>query len=231
MNSFLSIIVNDIKNTRRDPTLLLLFWVPVLILCVVRFGLPILTSYLPIASNYYEQFIVLFALLNAVFPGFILAFIILDEKDNQLISVIKVTPVSLSGFLIARIFFMVLFGALGSLVLLLFNGLYSFTYLKIAGICILSALNIPIFILLISTLAKNKVEGLPLLKVANIFLLIPVLILFIESPYENMLGIFPSFWVFKFIDTTASLPVLFLGITVLLSINYQIFRFALKRLN
>jgi len=231
MSSYLSIIFSDIRNTRRDPTLLLIFWVPILILCVIRFGLPVIASYLPVVGNYYKEFTILFSLLNTIFPGFILAFIILDEKDNGLISVIKITPVSLSGFLVARTFFMIIFGAFGSLILLLFNGLYIFTTFEIIGICLLSALNVPLFILLISSLAKNKVEGLTLLKVANIFLFVPMLILFVESPYENILGIFPAFWVFKFIDSGASFLVLFLGIIVLLSLNYQAFRFALKKLN
>lgn len=45
----------------------------------------------------------------------------------------------------------------------------------------LSALQTPIIYLLNSTLAKNKVEGLTYLKAANITLIIPLVVLFIDS--------------------------------------------------
>ena len=66
MNKYLSVIVYDLKNTRRDPTLLLLLWMPIFLLFAIRFGLPALESYLPDVSNYSLEIVGFFALLNSV---------------------------------------------------------------------------------------------------------------------------------------------------------------------
>jgi hypothetical protein len=232
MQKYLSIIAYDLRNTRRDPTLLLIFWVPFLILAVVRFGIPILVSYLPVVSNYYLIIIAFFALLNAVFPGFILSFILLDEKDMNLFPVIQVTPVSLSGFLIARILFMIIFGFLGSLLLIIFNGIVWIPYTQAMALALLCALNVPILILLISTLAKNKIEGLTLLKAATITLVIPSTVLFIDTTFENLLAIFPAFWVYRFIDGAShQMLFFFAGLLILSFLNVLCFRFAIRNIH
>lgn len=231
MNKYIAIFAADVKNTRRDPTLLLIFWVPVLILAVVRWGLPLLESYLPQVGNFYREILAVFVLLNAVFPGFILSFILLDEKDLQLLPVLHATPVSLTGFLMVRILFIVLFGFMGSLLLLFFNGFIVFSMYQALSLALLSALNAPVIILIIAAIAKNKVEGLTLLKVANIVLFIPLAVLFIDSPWENTLAVFPAFWVYKFIDAANySQFIVAFGVLTLGLFNYLSFKFALNRL-
>jgi fluoroquinolone transport system permease protein len=121
MNKYLSILKGDFKNILRDPTLLLMLFVPFLILFVVRFGVPLLEIQFPLINNYYKEIVSLFALLSAVIPGFVVSFILLDEKDLHLFPVINITPVALSGFLISRLGFMLIFGFLSSLLSLMFN--------------------------------------------------------------------------------------------------------------
>jgi len=230
MNNYIAILAADYKNTRRDPILLLMLWLPLFMLLIIRYGLPVLVHQLPLLANYYQEIIAFFALLNAVFPGFILSFIILDEKDLQLIPIIKTTPVSLSGFLWVRIGFLVIYGFLSSLILVVFNGVYGIAFLKAMAISILCTLNAPILILLITTLAKNKVEGLTYLKVANIILFIPAIAMFIDTKWELFLGIFPAFWIYQYMDTSNCLYFI-LGSIVLLGMNYGAYKFALKYLH
>lgn len=230
MNKYLSIVAADLKNTRRDPTLLLLLWMPVLMIFAVRHGLPALGTYLPDVKNYYLEIVTFFALLNCVFPGFVLSFILLDEKDLYLIPVIHVTPVSYSGFLIVRIVFLGLYGFACSWAIFAFNGLISISVLQNLMASLLCALNTPIMILLISTKAKNKIEGLTLLKVANVALMIPGIVFFINSPWENLLAVFPAFWVYLFFDVPDYQWLIFtIGIVVLLVINRVVFSYAIKK--
>jgi len=53
MNKNLAIFRSDIKSTRRDPTLLMMLFSPVLIILVLRYGLPVLTSFIPDLPGYY----------------------------------------------------------------------------------------------------------------------------------------------------------------------------------
>ncbi len=229
MNKYLSILVIDSKNIKRDPTLSLLFFMPFAIIFIIRIGLPLLSSYFPAISDFYLEIISFFALLNCVFPGFILSFILLDEKDLNLFPVLNTTPVTISGFLAVRITFLAIYGFACSLAVLFFNGLLHFPFLKLLMTSLLCALNTPIIILIISTKAKNKIEGLTLLKVANIVLLIPLLIFFVNSPWEILMAIFPAFWVYHFIEPTESGTITFiLGILYLTAINWCVYRYAIK---
>lgn len=231
MNKYYSVIASDLRNTKREPTLLLMFVVPFIMLALIRFGLPALVDFVPVFGQYHKIIIAFFVLLNAVFPGFILSFIFLDEKDLQLISVLRVTPVSLKGVLLSRILFMLVFGFMGSLLILFFNGATNYTLIQNLAIAILSALNVPFLVLFISTIAKNKVEGLTLLKVVNVILFIPVAVFFLENSWENLLAIFPAYWVFQFMDAGINQTVVFtLGIIVLSGFNYIAIKFALKNL-
>lgn len=229
MNKYLSIIVSDLKNLRRDPTLLVLLFAPLLLICVIRFGIPILSEYIPNLGDFYKEIISFFSLLNALLPSFIISFILLDEKDMQLFPVIKVTPVSLSGFLTTRIVFMVFFGFVSSMLLLLINGIYSISIFKAIQLALLCAMNTPILILLTVSIAKNKVEGLTILKIATISLIIPILIFFYDSYLVYFLAIFPAFWVYFFMNSTQYHILVFIcGMCFLTAINYYCFKFAVK---
>ncbi|NOQ26544.1 MAG: hypothetical protein GQ564_14390 [Bacteroidales bacterium] len=229
MNKYLSITVSDFKNLRRDPTLLVLFFVPVLILGVIRFGIPYISEYIPTIDDFHKEIISFFALLNAVFPGFIISFMLLDEKDLQLFPVINVTPVSLSGFLAVRIVFMVFFGFLSSMLLIMHNGIYSISIFKAIQLAMLCALNTPILILLIISIAKNKVEGLSMLKLATVSLMIPMLVFFFNTFWVKLLAIFPAFWVYAFMDSVKNQQMIFiLGMCFLGVLNYFCFRYAVK---
>ncbi|MDA3891640.1 MAG: hypothetical protein PF517_08250 [Salinivirgaceae bacterium] len=230
MNNYIAIFKADVKNTRRDPTLLIMLWIPLLMLAVIRWGIPALAEILPLVQEYYMHILAFLAVLNAIFPGFILSFIILDEKDLQLLPVIKVTPVSLSGFMYVRIGVLVVYGFISSLLIILFNGVISVAIPKALALSFLCALNAPILILIISTLAKNKIEGLTYLKAANIVLFIPALAMFVDSFWENLLAFFPAFWAYQFMDT-GNYVYFGIGTIVLIGLNYLAFKFAIKRLN
>jgi hypothetical protein len=234
MKKYLAIIIADLKNTRRDPTLLLMLWVPLLIWGVIRFGVPQITVWVPELENYYLALLAFFSLLIAVFPGFIVSFLLLDEKDNQLFPAINVTPVSLSGFLFTRIVFMVLLGFIFSVCLLFFNGILRVPWSLIVLMALLSALNVPILILLISSIAKNKIEGMTLLKVANVVLFIPAVLFFVSSGWIYLLGIFPAFWVYKLACIpfdSSYLIVAGIGLLWILFLNYLSYRYSVKKLN
>ena len=229
MNKYLSIRVSDFKNLRRDPTLLVLFFAPVLLLGVIRFGIPFISEYIPTIDDFYKEIISFFALLNAVLPGFIISFMLLDEKDLQLFPVIRVTPVSLSGFLAVRIVFMVFFGFLTSMLLLMFNGIYFISIFKAIQLALLCAMNTPILILLTISIAKNKVEGLTILKIATVSLMIPMLVFFFNAFWVKLLAIFPAFWIYAFMDSVKNQLLIFiLGMCFLGVQNYFCFRYAVK---
>lgn len=229
MNKFLSVVRSDMKNIRRDPTLLLLLFVPLIMLVLLRTAMPLAAVYYPEICHYYPVILGLFALLNASFPAIIGAFILLDEKDVSLFPVIQVTPVSLSGFMLVRLQYLTVMGLLTSIMLITFNGFYAVSLMQSIALALLCVMNAPILLLLIVALSKNKVEGMANLKVANIVLLLPVAVFFLAPPYEYLLSVFPAFWVFAFLETMKPVGVFMLGFPLLLLYNILSFSFFIKR--
>lgn len=228
MNKFCSVVRSDMKNIRRDPTLLLMLFVPFILLVFLRIVIPIAARYYPEISEFYPAILGLFALLNASFPAFIGSFILLDEKDLKLLPVIKVTPVSLSGFLLARLGYLSAIGFFTGLLIIRVNGFLQLPVTQSIELAFMCMLNAPILLLLMVTLSHNKVEGLTYMKAANMLILIPILILFIQNPLENLLAVLPSFWIFKLLDSPQPHGVFILGTLFLLLYNTLCFRFACR---
>ena len=130
MNKYLAVFRSDMKNTFRDPSLIMILCAPLLIILVLRLGFPLVLEYVPQATDYRKEVVSFFALMTSIMPGMIMSFILLDEKDMQLFPVIKVTPVSLSGFLATRLFVMVSLGFVMSLLVLMLNGIYDVSAIK-----------------------------------------------------------------------------------------------------
>lgn len=227
-NKYAAVFKSDMKNTFRDPSLIMVLCAPLLVILMVRFGFPILLEYVPDATDYRREIVSFFVMLCSIFPGIAMSFILLDEKDVQLFPVMKVTPVSFSGFLLVRLSFMVLLGFVISLLLLLLNGVFAVKTIEAIQFSILAGLNSPILILLISHFAKNKIEGMTLLKVSNIILMLPIIIFFFDAKWEFILGILPPFWVYKFLDTSHSFVIFTIGLCFLGMVNGFVIRFVVR---
>jgi hypothetical protein len=219
MNKYFAVLKSDMKNALRDPMQIMILVAPLLIICLLRFGFPLLMDYVPQAYDYRIEAVSFFALMCAVFPAIIMTFILFDEKDIHLFPVIRATPVSLSGFLKARMLFIVVLGFITSLMVLLLNGIYTLSFIKSIQVSLLAGLNAPILTLLSLTIAKNKVEGLMIIKAATVTLIIPVLIFFIDKNWEYALGVFPAFWVYALLDASNSIMIFIAGIIFLTIIN------------
>lgn len=229
MNKQLTIIISDLQNTRRDPTLLLMLCVLIIMIAFLQFAVPALEKFVPLIKEYHFIIISFFVVMNSLFPSFIIAFLLLDEKDLMLVPVYKTTPLSFSGLIFSRMIFIVIVGFFTSWLIVLFNGLIEFDLARGIQFSWLSALHAPIICLLISSLAKNKVEGLTFLKAANLTLFFPLAIFFIDSNWEYLLAIFPAFWSYWLADASDNFALITLiGTVVLLFYNFMAYRFTIR---
>lgn len=233
MNKYLAIFVNDMKNTRRDPTLLVMLFVPVLFILVTRFGMPALASEWPIITEYYPMVISLFCVLTAMMPGYIVSFMLLDERDQNVLTTIRIMPFTPAGFFGMRMLFMFVFGLIGSFLLLQLNGLLAVPIFKSIVISFVCAACSPFFVFLTVSFAKNKIEGATIMKVLNVLLMLPLVSFFIDNPLTYILSIIPFFWIYEGFENLNQNNLFFLyfgiGLVVALIVNYFFYRLALKR--
>ena len=200
MNKYTVLFYGDIKNTKRDPTLMVLMFLPLIIIGAVRYGLPVLSEFLPDIVNYNYVIVAFFCILVSAFPAFVVSFIMLSEKDEKLIPAFLVTPIRSYGYLLSRTLFILLFGFLNSLLLLLLNGLVQFKWDSLFIVSLMSALTAPGIVFFTVAFARNKIEGVTLMKLMNVSLVLPVLSLFLNHSVRWLLGVFPAFWVFQAVD-------------------------------
>jgi fluoroquinolone transport system permease protein len=197
----LVLIKTDFKNIIRDRSLLIIFAVPLIIAMMLRFLPPIYESYFPEMIRYRALILGVFAVLVSLLAGLFLTFVMLDEKDQSLFPVFRITPFSFEQLTLYRIAVMGATSFIFSIVLIKASGIISmqlYQEILLSATCSLAG---PTYSLLILGLAHNKIEGVTYYKLLNTLMAIPIIGLFIDPPFRYLFGIIPYFWVYMAFDT------------------------------
>ena len=201
MNVLRGFGINDFKSVRRDP--LLLYWlvIPPLMVLRVRLILPWATGYL--SNNfgfdlvpYYPMLLSFFFVLQIpLLFGVMAGLLVLDERDDDTLTALRVTPISMAGYTLYRGGATTLLSFAYVLIALPLTGLLPPSLLPATAlVALLSGLMAPLFALILSTFAANKVEGLALMKGLSVFMLGPLAAYFIDSDWQLLLGVLPTYW-------------------------------------
>ena len=74
---------------------------------------------------------------------------------------------------------------------------YNLGLLETLLVSILSWLIVPIYILWVSMLSKNKMEGMIWFKSLNILVILPIIAFFVPVTYSYFFWILPTYWIFN----------------------------------
>lgn len=208
---------NDLRQIIRDPIMLILMVVPLLIIGIFKmlliFAPPfLLTRYGIDVSPYYIYIIVFTLLMMPGMLGIVTGFMMLDDKDGNIAELMSVTPLGRSGYLINR---------------LSLSAFLSIGY-SLMAYCVLDVIRVPFFSLLLLTFllamysaiiglllfggADDKVKGLTFAKALNILALFAFTDLLSLRWLTVVSWFFPSYWVTAIIKNPDSLPSLFAAI-------------------
>ncbi|CAN5764211.1 multidrug ABC transporter permease [soil metagenome] len=193
--------MNDLKSVKRDPLLIYMLIIPPIMVVAVRLIVPRLTERL-IASfdidliPYYPMLLSFFFVLQLpLLFGLMIGLLILDERDDDTLTALRVTPISMTGYALYRGGAAIILGTVYVIIALPLTGLMpSAVRPALLPVAILSGIMAPMFGLILATFASNKVEGLALMKALGIFLLGPLAAYFIDSDWQVLLGILPTYW-------------------------------------
>jgi fluoroquinolone transport system permease protein len=200
MRNLLRVFANGMHQMLGDGMLLLLLPAPFLMGAALYFLLPIMDGFMHqqfgiAITAWYPMSDALLATVAPVMTALICAFVILDERDEGTGLYYRITPSGRYTYLMARIALPMLWAYLStSLVLFLF----SHNNTSLPRILLLSTVGVLQSIascMLLVAIANNKVEGLALAKLTNIFILGFVFPWFIASPLQYIFGFLPSFWI------------------------------------
>lgn len=197
MSAAAALWANDLRNVLRDRTVSVLLFVPLILAAGLRFGLPAAEQQLPLLVGYRPLVLALFCLLAGSFPAFMTAFIMLDEKDEDLFSVFRVMPIAPRRFLLLRLTLVVALAFVYPLIILVGSGLAPYPPAVLAVLAALCAVMAPSLTLIVVSVATNKIEGLTLIKALFPFVLLPAAGVLVHGVWKLAFVILPAYWIYR----------------------------------
>lgn len=197
-----NIVKTDLKNILRDPSLIIMSLVPLVMFALLRWGYPALLGVWPDATNYKFLFLAMFCMVGAMMPGIAIAFAMLDEKDQNLQVVLQILPVSFKKITYYRMGVIYVFGFLTAILMLGFTQIQDHNIIQIILLSALTAATAPIMALIPAFFAANKIEGATLTKLLNFLIMIPIPAFLFPGIWSWFLMIFPAWWVYFAFENT-----------------------------
>lgn len=200
--AFRSLGAIDARNVARDS---MLRWIAVL---TPAFGLLFRFAVPPMAATlerrlafdlvpYYPLLMSFLPLVAAGMMGTVVGFLLLDQRDDQTLTALLVTPLSLGDYLRYRLSGVLVISALLGAVAVPLAGLTATTPLQVAVCAVVAAPLGPIYALFLGAFAANKVQGFALVKGVGVVFVPCVAAYFVTGPWQNAIGLVPHYWPLK----------------------------------
>ena len=162
---------NDIRGTYRDPLLVMIVLAPVIWTTGVAALTPLFTEMLVERYDfdlvpYYPLVLTAFLLLTSIIiVGGLASFLVLDEVDAGTLTALRVTPVPLRTFFAYRAATVIVVTTVYVIATMSFSGILEPGLIPaLIPIGLLSGLSAVVCLLLIVTVANNKIQGLAIVR-------------------------------------------------------------------
>ncbi len=188
------------RQILRDGMLLLLLPAPFLMGAALRVLLPFVHRLsmerigFPL-EPWYPVSDALVLTMTPAMTAMICAFVILEERDEGISLYYNITPAGGSSYLTARIALPMIWGLLSTLLVVRLFAFGTYDILTLLTASVIGTLQAIVVSMFLVTVAGNKVEGLALAKLTNLFLMAFVIPWVLPSPLRMMLGILPGVWI------------------------------------
>lgn len=190
----------DARSIVRDALLRWLLLLPLAVALAARWLLPPLLAEveawlgLALLPFYRPLMGYVLATLVPVMVGFLVGFLLLDQRDDRTLMALQVTPLSLGGYLAYRLALPIGVSLLATMAVLPVSGLAMLPAGDLLLVALAFAPQAALLALLLASLAQNKVQGFALMKASSVALLPPLLAYFLPAPWPLLLGIVPTVW-------------------------------------
>ncbi|MBC8402475.1 MAG: ABC transporter permease [Candidatus Marinimicrobia bacterium] len=189
----------DARSVLRDSLLQWMLVIPFLPALIVRWGIPTLNEWLKLEHGfdltpYYTLIISFFLLFIPMLVGVVIGFLLLDERDDRTLTALRVTPLKPADYLFYRITAPWVISVFITLICFPIAGLVRVDFIPLLLCALMASLEAPLFALLLVAFARNKVVGLAMYKGFGIFFLAPLAVFFVDSNWDIVAGIFPTYW-------------------------------------
>jgi fluoroquinolone transport system permease protein len=150
-------------------------------------------------AQYYPAVVAFLAVFNGgLLGGTIVGFMLLEERENDTIRPLLVSPLPLDRYLNYRIVVPAVFGFfLVAVQLLILRGLAPLPVYYVIPVAGGAAFTASVVTLAFATLAQNRIQGFALLKFVGVGGFIVGGAWFAPEPWQYLIGVFPPYWISK----------------------------------
>ncbi len=200
MKKIIKLALIDFKLIFRDPSLRTFLFFPIILISLIIWALPALVLKHNFLMPYLPIFLVVAVIENTQMFCFISSMVLIDEKESDVAKVYGVVPFSKWQFIISRFLIPYFFTVLLNIVLLKIQPFYTISLSSNLAISLLTGLIVPIYVLAINAIVKNRMQGMVYIKAFNMFVLIPIAAFFVPEKFKHFFGFFPTHWIFQSIE-------------------------------
>ncbi|MFU8786146.1 MAG: hypothetical protein ACNA7U_02785 [Candidatus Izemoplasmataceae bacterium] len=225
MRKYIKMLSFEFKNISRDKITVVMLVYPLLVIAMGAYIMPLLLTEFggdtPGTQIAGLVMIIIFAALGPFITAALLGFNLLDNRDDNTLDTIRVTPISLKGYITFKAVYAYILSVNASFWTIFatkhlsgdaytFMGVDLFKDFTLGLIIVYSfiaGLFTPLFGLFLSAVAKNKIEGFAYMKTSGMIALLPALVVIntMQDWKQYFLGLTPIFWPVKGLMTGASL--------------------------
>lgn len=200
MNKAIAFTRGDLKTIFRDGLLIASLLGPLLLALFIRLAFPWLSElsshHLQLDLTVHYPFALSFLIMfTPMMVGAMTGLILLDERDEHMLSYYAVTPLGQTGYLLYRLSIPAFSSLIFSFLVLPLANLIELNYIAILPVAVLAAFQAPLVALFMGAFAGNKVEGLTLTKGLGFMFAGPAAGYLAPYPWNYAGAVFPPFWI------------------------------------
>ncbi len=194
----------DLKLIIREPIMILFAVLPLFLLFLFRFGIPVamefIASKIPFEPSLYTNYVFTIALLMTPFmTGTLAGFLMLDEKDGNVMELILMTPRGFAGYLISRLTVPAVLSTVYMIVGFVIYSSAGYGFSLMPGIAAMIIIQSGVTALILFSVADNKVQGLTYAKGLGL-LMLPIFFDLLSNTFLNIIGyISPYYWIYNYL--------------------------------
>jgi fluoroquinolone transport system permease protein len=197
MKQLIKLSVSDFKIIFRDLSLRVFLFMPIFIFLVINYFLPFLIIKFPVFEDYVIYVIIVATIELVQMFGFIYSMVLIDEKETEVAKIYGVLPVSKFWFIIFRLIIPMIITAILTWLILMVQPFYDLSPFSLVIFAALTGLTVPVYVIGIVNMCKNRMEGMVWIKVFNVIVLIPIAAFFIPDTLQKLIGVFTTHRVFQ----------------------------------
>lgn len=200
----ITLAISDFKLIFRDPSLRAFLAMPLILFTLFIWFLPSMLETYMFLTPYLSLFLMVGVIENTQMFSFISSMVLIDEKETDVAKVYGIVPLSKIQYIVSRLLIPFLITVLLNILLIKFQPFFSIGWGVNFIVSILTALVVPVYVLAINTVVKNRMEGIIYVKAFNMVVLLPIAAFFLPENFKHVFGFLPTHWIFQLIDSASN---------------------------